>query len=139
MSTRILTKIKDVMDTNVVDVDANATVSEATKLMLQKGVWSVIVTENELPVGVVTDHDIMRRCIGKGLDMNLVRMKEIMSAPLLIVDGEAPVGDAMAIMVEKNVSRLYIVENGKVTGRITHRDVLESNLSTFWALSSALA
>jgi CBS domain-containing protein len=127
------------MDTNVVDIDANATVSEATKLMLQKGVWSVIVTEKELPVGVVTDHDIMRRCIGKGLDMNRVKMNEIMSSPLLIVDAEASIGDAMAVMIEKNVSRLYIVENGRVTGRITHRGVLESNLSTFWALSSAVA
>jgi CBS domain-containing protein len=127
------------MDTNVFSVDANATVSEATKLMLQKGVWSVVVTEKGLPVGVVTDHDIMRRCIGKGLDMNRVEAKEIMSSPLLIVDAEASVGDAMTMMVEKNVSRLYIVENGKVTGRITHRGVLESNLNTFWALSSALA
>jgi signal-transduction protein with cAMP-binding, CBS, and nucleotidyltransferase domain len=127
------------MDTNIVNVDANATVSDATKSMLQKSVWSVIVTEKELPVGVVTDHDIIRRCIGKGLDMNRVKMKEIMSSPLLIVDAEASIGDAMAMMVEKNVSRLYIVENGKVTGRITHRGVLESNLNTFWALSSAIA
>jgi signal-transduction protein with cAMP-binding, CBS, and nucleotidyltransferase domain len=135
----ILTKVKDVMDTNVFNVDANATVLEATKLMLQKGVWSVIVTEKELPVGVVTDHDVMRRCIGKGLDMNRVKIEEIMSSPLLIIDAEASVGDAMAMMVGKNVSRLYIVEKGKVIGRITHRGVLESNLGVFWALSSALA
>ena len=133
---KIATKVKDVMDKNVVMVDANTSVFEAVKTMLQKKVWSVVVVERGLPVGVVVDHDVLNKCVGAGLDVNRVKTKEIMSAPLMLIDAEAAIGEALSRMLEKEVRRLYIVENGKLVGRITERKALEASLNVMMSLSS---
>lgn len=124
------------MDTNVATVDANATISEVIETMTQRDVLSVLVQEKGLPIGVVTDRDLLRRCIGKGMDVNSVRAKEIMSSPLILIDADAPIGEAMGKMVEKDVRRLFIVKEGKVVGRITDKEVIENAMGILLTLSS---
>ena len=133
---KLSARVKDVMDENVVTVDANTTVSDAIRMMIQKKVWSVIVLERGLPTGVVVDHDVITRCVDKGLDVKRVKVREIMSSPLLLTEAEAPVGEAMMKMVQTGVRRLYIVEKGKVVGRITQKSALENSLNLMLTLSS---
>jgi len=106
---KISTRVKEIMDENVITVDSNTTASEAVKIMLRKKVWSVVVLEKGLPTGVVVDHDVLGKCIAADLDVNRVKVREIMSTPLLIVDAEAGIGEALSTMLEKDVRRLYIV------------------------------
>lgn len=129
-------KVRDAMDTNIPLVDASATVSEVLKAMLKREVWSVVILKKGLPVGVVTDHDILRKCVGKGFEPSRVKAEEIMSAPLILIDADATVGEAMSKMVEKDIRRLFIVENGKIIGRITEKSVLKNTLSVMLSLSS---
>jgi len=133
---KISTRVKDLMDEKIFTVDADATVAQALKAMLQNDVWSVIVVEKGMPIGVVVEHDVLQRCVGKGLDVNRVKAREIMSSPLIQIDGDAPVGEAMKKLEEASVKRLYIVENGKVVGRITEKSVLEGALNLMMTLSS---
>ena len=60
-------KVKDVMDKRVVTVGYTISVDEAVKRMLQNDVWSLLVERKGTPWGVVTERDIMRRCMVKGL------------------------------------------------------------------------
>lgn len=129
-------KVRDAMDTNIPLVDASATVSEVLKAMLKREVWSVVILKKGLPVGVVTDHDILRKCVGKGFEPSRVKVEEIMSAPLILIDADATIGEAMSKMVEKDIRRLFIVENGKIIGRITEKSVLKNTLSVMLSLSS---
>jgi len=129
-------KVRQVMDSNIPLVEAGATVSDALKTMLKREVWSVVITKKGLPLGVVTDHDILRKCMGKGFNPNQVKAEEIMSAPLILIDADATVGEAMSKMVENDIRRLYIVENGKIVGRITEKSVLKNTLSVMLTLSS---
>ena len=124
------------MDSNIPLVDAGAMVSDALKTMVQREVWSVVITKKGLPLGVVTDHDILRKCINKGFSPSQVKVEEIMSSPLILIDADATVGEAMSKMVEKDIRRLYIVEKGKIVGRITEKSVLRNTLSVMLSLSS---
>jgi len=124
------------MDSNIPLVDAGATVADALKTMVQREVWSVVITKKGLPLGVVTDHDILRKCINKGFSPSQVKVEEIMSSPLILIDADATVGEAMSKMVEKDIRRLYIVEKGKIVGRITEKSVLRNTLSVMLSLSS---
>jgi predicted transcriptional regulator len=133
---KISARVRDLMDTKIVTANADATVAETLQAMLKNDVWSVIILEKGLPMGVVVEHDILQRCVGKGLDVNRVKAREIMSSPLLQIDANAPVGEAMKKLEEESVKRLYIVENGKVVGRITEKSVLESALNLMETLSS---
>jgi CBS domain-containing protein len=129
-------QIKDVMDKNVAAVNSGSTVSEAIKKMLQSGVWSLVVQKRGLPEGVVTERDILRRCIGKGLLPEKVKIEEIMTSPLVTIGPNATIGEAMRLMIERNVRRLFIVEGGKITGRITQTRLFETTLNVMTDLTN---
>lgn len=128
--------VRSVMDKNVQFVEEGSTVADALRTMIEKGVWSVVVLKKGLPMGVVTEHDMLERCFDKGFDANRVLVETIMSSPLLLIDADALTGEAMKKMVEKSVRRLYIVENGQIMGRITAKSVMENTLGVMIAISS---
>ncbi|MDV3243634.1 MAG: CBS domain-containing protein [Nitrososphaerales archaeon] len=132
----ITLKVKDVMDRDVVSIDAGATVAEVIKKMIQSSVWSLVVEKRGLPEGVVTERDVIRRCLGKGLLPDKMQVEKIMSSPLLTIGPETTIRDAMNTMVEKDVRRLFVVENGKIIGRVTQTRLFESTLEVLTSLSS---
>ncbi len=132
----IAIKVRDVMDKNVFLVEANEPVMKALQTMIEKGVWSVVITDKGLPVGVITERDILRRCIVKGLDINKCTCKEIMSSPLITIGPDQPLGDAWTIMTEKKIRRVYVVEKGKIIGRVTQTTLFNKLLELVLALSS---
>ena len=119
--------VRQVMDDKVVSIDANQTVKQALDKLIQAKVWSLIVERDGFPVGVVTEHDILRRCVIKGQNIETVKVGEIMTSPLITVEPGTRAGDALEKMLEKNVGRLYVAEGGRIIGRVT-QTALSSNL-----------
>ena len=132
----ITLKVKDLMEKNVVTVDSGTTVADAIKEMLRANVWSLVVVKRGLPEGVVTERDLIRRCIAKGLVPDRLPVEKIMSSPLITIDPEASIREAMSLMVEKDIRRLFVVENGKIVGRVTQGHLFESTLDVMSSLSS---
>lgn len=131
----ISVKVKDVMDTNLVFIESGTTVTDGIKKMVDRNVWSFLVTKNGLPMGVVTERDILRRCLAKGTSPDRMKVEEIMSSPLLTIDADLVIGEAMHMMIAKDVRRLYVVEGGKVVGRVTQTAVFDN---VFEAMESLL-
>jgi signal-transduction protein with cAMP-binding, CBS, and nucleotidyltransferase domain len=128
-------RVRDIMDTKVVQVDGKATVSDVIKAMLENNVWSVVVNVDGLPTGVITERDIIRRVIAKGSTLN-VKAQDIMTSPIITISPDASLGEAMSKMVEKNIRRLFVVEKGRIIGRITQTELFENNLNVMMTLSS---
>ena len=131
----IALRVKDVMDRNVHSVDGGITVEKAINEMLQNKVWSLIVEKEGRPAGVVTERDMIRRCFGKGLPPDLTSVWSIASSPLITVGPDVTIRDAMDIMTAKDVRRLFVVDDGKIIGRITQTDLFQSTLSLLETLS----
>lgn len=131
-------KVKDVMEENVVSVDRTTTVAEAINTMLQNQVWSLVVKEEGLASGVVTDRDLIRRCFSKGLDAKRLTVGEIMSSPVIQVDAEAPIGQAMDKLVKEKVRRLFVIKDGVVVGRVSQTSLLKVAIDVITAMTSAL-
>lgn len=129
-------KVKDVMDTRVVLVGYMVTVDEAVKRMIQNNVWSLVVERKGAPWGVVTERDILRRCLAKGLSTAKTSVGSISSAPLLTIGPDATMREAMDKMVAKDVRRLFVVEKGKIMGRITQTEVFQSTIDVMETLST---
>ena len=129
-------KVKDLMEKNVVTVDSSSTVADAIKEMLKSNVWSVVVTRRGLPEGVVTERDLIRRCIAKGLVPDRLPVEEIMSSPLITIGSDATIREAMSLMIEKDIRRLFVVEDGKIVGRVTQGHLFESTLDIMSSISS---
>jgi CBS domain-containing protein len=129
-------KVKDVMDTKVHTIDAGATVQDAVMMMVQNNVWSLLVVKGRSPQGVVTERDVMRRCLAKGLSLSKTTVGSIASSPLISIEPGASIREAMDLMASKDIRRLFVVDKGKIIGRITQTELFESSLSVMELLSS---
>jgi len=127
--------VRDLMDKDVVSIDASDSVAEGVDLMVRSKVWSLLVMAGGRPQGVVTERDILRRCINKGLAPTDVKVGTIMSSPLVTIGPDATVREAMSLMVEKDVRRLYVVVGGEVVGRLTQTRLFQSNFDLMMSLS----
>jgi len=118
--------VKRVMARNLVTVDKQMTVQEVAKVMESKEVGSVLVLDKESGeiAGIVTERDIVKKVVAKGVDGSSYMVKGIMSSPLLTIDSNKTIFEAGDYMDQKKVRHLAVTENGKVVGVISVRDLI---------------
>jgi predicted transcriptional regulator len=63
----VVVRVRDVIEDNVFFFDGAKNVLQLIEAMVEKSVWSFVITRGQMPVGVVTERDVIRRCIAKGL------------------------------------------------------------------------
>jgi CBS domain-containing protein len=134
----VTVSVRVATENNVFFLDAAKTVFEAVEAMVQKSVWSLVVTRGDMPVGVVTERDVIRRCISKGMDPKGLKVESIMSSPIITINPDASLAEAMSLMAEKNVRRIYVVERGKIIGRLTQTGVFAQMLNIMMTLSAVI-
>ena len=130
--------VRDIMTKCVVTIEANGTALEAAKLMAEKGISSLIVLNNQNPVGIITERDFVKKICIKELQVSHVKVNEIMSKIRTFADPETPIEVAVQRMVNHKIRRLPIMENGKVVGIITVTD-LAKHLRTTLLIEGALS
>ena len=116
-----MTKVKDVMTEKVITVESNKTVSEAAALMAENDVANLIVMDTNIPIGIVTERDFVRRVMAKDKPSK-TKISEIMSTPLRVIDPDAPLKEAARRMVRKRIRRLPVIQDNKLVGIITTTD-----------------
>jgi CBS domain-containing protein len=126
------------MEGDVVLIDASDSVANAVRMMLDKKVWSLVISRAGLPVGFASERDLIRRCFGKGLDAEYTKMEDVMSSPLVTAEPDTPLVQIMTIMVSKNIRRVYIVEEGQIIGRITQTGAFNEIIKLMMTLSGIL-
>jgi len=118
--------VRSVMSKPVITVKAESSVREAANLMTKKGAGSIVVTREGSPVGIVTERDMVERVVAKGLEASKLRIEEIMSKPLITTKSDMPIIEAIRMMQKEKIRRLLIVENKKLVGIVTQRDLLRA-------------
>jgi CBS domain-containing protein len=113
--------VKDLMTNNVVTIDVNKTVVEAAALMSEKDIGDLIVMDENIPVGIVTERDLVRRVLAEGKSADS-KVSEVMTRPLKVIDPEAPIKEAARRMVNKRIRRLPVIKDNKLVGIITAAD-----------------
>jgi len=111
----------------IVCVDVNTVVLEATGMMEEMNVGSVVVIQNDRPVGMVTDRDVVLRVVNKKLDPAAVKVGDIMSLEVVTLKQSTGLYEALEQIKESGsrVRRFPIVDdNGAIKGIITLDDVI---------------
>ncbi len=116
--------IRDVMSKPVVMIEEDRTVAEAAKLMGERRIGSLIVTRDGEPIGIVTERDVLTKAIACDLDICKVKVKDIMSSPLIVVKPDITVEDAIKVMAAKGIRRLPVEEEGEIIGIFTAADLV---------------
>ena len=115
--------IANVMTKSVISVDASITINEAAKMMEDAKVGAVIVMENNLPVGIVTDRDFSVKVVSHAYQITSP-VKQIMSSPLVSINSDETVRMAADLMHDGRIRKLPVIDDGKVVGIITATDIV---------------
>lgn len=118
--------VKGVMSKPVITIGKDHSVRETSKIMSKKGIGCIIVTDKGKPIGIATERDILQRVVAKSSDPSKVKMKEVISKPLITVKGNMLIIEAIRIMHKNNVRHLPITEKGELIGIVTQRDLLRA-------------
>ncbi len=117
--------VKDVMTSPVITISEGGSADRAAALMEKHSLGCVIVTtENDKPIGLITERDIVTRIVAKDIQPSKVTAREIMSTPLITIDPEEKLFEAARRMNRLNIRRLGVVYKGKLVGIITSKDIV---------------
>jgi CBS domain-containing protein len=105
-------------------VDRGDPIRRSSKLMRDFRIGSLLVTNQEAIVGIVTDTDLARRAMAEGLDPDRTPVERIMSAPVVQIDVEATLLDASDLMAKEGVRHLGVQKEGKLIGIVSVRDLV---------------
>jgi CBS domain-containing protein len=110
-------------------VSPNNTVYEALQLMAEKEIGAVLVMESDRPVGILSERDYARQVILKGRTSKDTPVREIMSTRLVYIRPEQTVEDCMALMTDKRIRHLPVLEEGQLLGVLSIGDVVKAVIS----------
>jgi CBS domain-containing protein len=128
-------RVEDIANKNIISVDENQSVYDAVTLMVTESIGAIVVTSMNRPIGIITERDLAKKIILKGLDPKNVIARELMSSPLVTIDASASLGDAATLLQEKRIRRLLVQKDGEIIGIFTQRDLERALLDYFLAIS----
>ncbi|MEM2760392.1 MAG: CBS domain-containing protein [Nitrososphaerales archaeon] len=108
----------------IVMLESDQTVEKAAKTMRDEQIGSILVSEKGEVTGIVTERDILYKVVAGGKDSSRLKLKDIMSKPLVFIDSSSKVKEAIALMAKNNIRRLVVREDKKVIGVISQRAVV---------------
>jgi CBS domain-containing protein len=121
----VLSEILDEKGGDVLRIDADATVFEAVSRMVEANVGSLLVQEDGEIAGIVTERDYLRRCALEGRTDEETAVREIMSAPLVVATPQTTIDECMAMMTDRRIRHLPVVEEGEVVGLVSIGDLVK--------------
>ncbi len=122
-------KVRDILEhkgRNVWSIGPDASVFDALKLMAEKDIGALVVLDGGNLVGIISERDYARKIVLLGRASPTTQVKEIMTTDVVCVDPERNVDECMALVTEKRVRHLPVLENGKLIGLISIGDLVKS-------------
>jgi len=118
---------------NPVPVSPSETVSSLMFMMINENIGAAIVVDKGRPVGIITEKDVLERVIMIGKDAYKTKAKDVMSKPLISIDADRPIKEALELMRKNKIRRLVVTKNKSLIGLVTERRILEAIVS--WGYS----
>jgi CBS domain-containing protein len=114
--------VRDVMNKSLITVEKDDTIRLAIKKMVHGEFGAVVVTENDKPIGILTERDILKSIANEMMEPEN-KVEIIMSTPLIAVNSSASIGEAAEVMLTNNIRRLMVKENAEYVGIISQREL----------------
>jgi CBS domain-containing protein len=118
-------RVRDIVDTAFVTLDENTLVAEGAKTLYAQELCTIVVTHRDaatgqrIPVGIITERDIIFRVVAQNRGPFKATLKDIMSAPIITIDTDKSVEEAIAILNKHKINRLPIVHDSSIIGIVT--------------------
>lgn len=113
----------------VVSIDAGSSVEDAIRSMHGKKISAIVVTDQGNTAGIFTERDVVRCYISSdGKSFRDIRVREAMTTNLIVAELDDDLTNIMSVMVDKNIRHLPIVDQGKVIGMLSVRDIVQTQV-----------
>ena len=113
-----------VKPSRVVSVRPDQSVLEAIKVLAAENIGAAIVMVGERLVGIFSERDYTRKIVLKGRSSDTTRVEEVMTPNVVVVNPRTKTRECMALMTEKAIRHLPVVDEGRVTGMVSIRDIV---------------
>ncbi len=118
-------KVSEIMTTDLVKATVSATIYSVMETMVAEDVGRIIITDDEVPVGIFTEKDVLKRVMGTAIDAKKASIKDVMTAPVRAVREETHIVDAFARMYRGKYRHLLVRgRRGKIIGIVSMRRIL---------------
>ena len=131
MTEEYLEDIGKYMSSPVSSIDCELTVQEAAQQMHAKNVGALLVRVHDKFVGILTETDLTRKVIAKGLNTETTFVSSIMTKTILSMDRYMPVEEAEEFMKKKNIRHLAVTEEGEIVGILSVKDLVSCYSKSF--------
>ncbi|MEM1582515.1 MAG: CBS domain-containing protein [Candidatus Bathyarchaeia archaeon] len=118
--------VESVMRSPPVTVLFSDSVSIAIEKMISNNIGAIIVISGGNPVGIITERDIIEKVTRVGRDPNKIRAEEVMSSPLISIEADKTIRDALILMRDRKIRRLGVTRRGRLIGIVTERRLLDA-------------
>jgi CBS domain-containing protein len=124
----IESRVSDILENkgnNVLSIDSQATVYDSVVKMSDKSVGSLVVMAGDNILGIITERDYLRKVIVKGKSSKETKVTEVMSKDLICISPDYTVKEALAVMTEKHIRHLPIMDGAKLAGLVSVGDLIK--------------
>lgn len=115
--------------THIWSVSPSTSVFDTLQLMAARNIGAVLVLEGDVPVGIFSERDYVRQCTVQRESFWNIPVEKIMTSPVVLVRPDQTIEECMALMTEKRIRHLPVLENGKIVGVISIGDVVKEMIS----------
>ncbi len=126
-------KVRELLEAkgkDTVSIDVSSSVDDAIRSMNSRKISAIIVTENGKTVGIFTERDVVRCYIATGgRSFKEVPVRDAMIRDLIVAVPDEDIHEVSATMVEKNIRHLPVVDDGRIIGMLSIRDIIQTQVT----------
>ena len=115
--------VRDIMEKNVITIEQDRNVLDAAKILRDKEISFLVITKDNLPIGIVSERDFVRKVVAEDKSASEIQLEDIMSKKFRWVKPDDQIEDAVQKMLNNNIRRLLVLENENLVGVITQTDL----------------
>lgn len=119
-----VTTVRNFVKTDPLMVDENESVLKAAMMMREKGAGNILVKIHGEPKGILTERDVLNRIAADDLLPSSVAVRKIMSSPMISVEADTPLSEAVRLMAKHRIRTLFVTDKGKPLGLLNMRSIV---------------
>jgi CBS domain-containing protein len=116
-------KVVDVMVKEVITIEDNSTVKEAADVMNKFEIGCLIAVRKGKAMGILTERDLLKRIVAEGKDARKIRVREVMTSPLVVAEPNMDLAEAVKLMFQMKIKKLPVVDGKRLIGLVSLTDI----------------
>ncbi len=118
-------RVREVMRNKVHAIDETASIMDCAKKMAREEVGSLVIEQQKKVIGIITEQDLARKALAKGLDPKTTKVSKLMVQKVHTIGPDNDLYEAVVMMGKQKIKHLPVIENERLIGIISYKDIIK--------------